>query len=352
MYRSHLSAAALAVLVAVPAHAQTAAPSTVTVYGLFDAVVRRANNVSATDHGATVHTVEDGLITGTRLGFRGNEDLGAGWRASFVMESGFDPSNGTSLQGTTTADYGQAQANPRFWGREVNVSLNSPWAGITLGRQYTTAHQIAARFQPLGNPNNTALSLYSSHHIARQDNVVRLGSKFGDVELMATHTLGEVSGSSANGSWSVGGVYATPNYAAGAYVQEMKNLAGTEERRIYGLGGNYRINSIVALYAGAMMRTAKVSLQENKVWSLGANFEVADPVTVSVQYFNDKQTGSAALEGSRKVAWVQASYRFSKRTDVYAAVDQNKIAGGYALPTFMAAKGSQTAFNVGLRTRF
>lgn len=132
------------------------------------------------------------------------------------MESGFDPSNGTSLQGTAaTADYGQAQANPRFWGREVNVTLASPWAGVTFGRQYTTAHQIAGRFQPLGNPNNAALSIFSSHHVARQDNVARLNSKFGDVEVMATHTFGEVSGSSANGAWSLGGVYAKPTYAFG-----------------------------------------------------------------------------------------------------------------------------------------
>ena len=359
MHRSHLSAAPALALAAAftaaiaPAQAQTAAaPSSVTVYGLFDATVRRANNVVASDHGATITSMEDGIITGTRLGFRGNEDLGAGWRASFVMESGFDPSSGNSLQGTATADYGQTQANPRFWGREVNVSLTSPWAGVTLGRQYTTAHQIASRFQPLGNPNNTAFSLFSSHHIARQDNVVRLGSKLGGVELMATHTLGEVSNSSANGSWSLGGVYASSGWAAGAYVQEMKNLAGTEERRIIGLGGNYRINAILALYAGYMERSAKVSVQENKAWGLGANIEVAEPVTLSLQYFDDKQTGSAALEGSRKVAWVQANYRFSKRTDVYAAVDQNKVAGGFALPSFMAAKGSQTAFNVGLRTRF
>ena len=355
MHRSHLSAslaAAFAVFTAVPAHAQTAPASSVTVYGLFDAVVRRANNVVATDRGATITSMEDGLITGTRLGFRGNEALGAGWRASFVMESGFDPSNGTSLQGTATADYGQAQANPRFWGREVNVSLASPWAGVTLGRQYTTAHQIAARFQPQGNPNNTALSVYSSHHIARQDNVARVGSKLGDFEVMASHTFGEVSDSSANGSWSLGSVYAKPDYAVGAYVQEMKNLAGTEERRIIGLGGNYRINPILALYGGYMERSSKVSPQENKVWGLGANIELAQPVTLSLQYFDDKQTGSAALDGSRKVAWVSANYKFSRRTDVYVTVDQNKVEGGYTRPAFMAALGTQTVFNVGLRTRF
>lgn len=358
MIRSQLPAAltaALAAFAAVPAHAQTAAPtptSTVTVYGLVDAVVRHADNVVASDRGATITRMEDGLVTGTRLGFRGSEDLGGGWRAAFVMESGFDPSTGSSLQGTATADYGQAQANPRFWGREVNVTLASPWAGITLGRQYTTAHQIAGRFQPLGNPNNTALSIYSSHHIARQDNVARLAGKLGGVELMATHTFGEVSDSSANGSWSLGGVYTKPSFAFGAYVQEMKNLAGTEERRIVGLGGNVRLHPMLALYSGVMQRTSKVSPQENLVWGLGANIEVAPPVTLSLQYFDDRQTGSAALDGSRKVAWVSASYRFSRRTDVYATVDHNEVSGGYTRPAFMAALGTQTVFSVGLRTRF
>lgn len=360
MTRSQLPAAltaAMAAIATVPAHAQTLAPalaptSTVTVYGLFDAAVRRANNVVAGDHAVTLTSMEDGLITGTRLGFRGTEDLGDGWRAGFVMESGFDPSNGNSLQATTTADYGQEAANPRFWGREANVTLRSPWAGITLGRQYTTAHQIAGRFQPLGNPNNTALSVFSSHHIARQDNVARLDSKFGDVELMATHTLGEISNASANGAWSFGGVYARPGFAVGAYAQEMKNRAGTEERRIIGLGGNVHVTPIVALYTGYMERSSKLSPQENKVWALGANIEVAQPVTLSLEYFDDKQTGSAALDGSRKVAWVSANYRFSRRTDVYVAVDHNKVEGGYTRPAFMAALGSQTAFSMGLRTRF
>lgn len=366
MYRLHLAtavAAASTTFFAAPALAQatptaatpapaSAATSSVTVYGLFDAVVRRANNVVASDHGATITSMEDGLITGTRLGFRGNEDLGGGWRAAFVMESGFDPSTGTSLQGTPTADYGQEQASPRFWGREVNVSLRSPWAGVTLGRQYTTAHQIAARFQPQGNPNNTALSVFSSHHVARQDNVLRLDSKLGNVELMASHTLGEQSDSSANGSWSAGGVYATPTYAFGAYVQELKNRAGTEERRVLGLGGNYRVLPMLALYAGYMQRSAKVSPQENKVWAFGANFDVTPAVTLSAEVFDDEQTGSAALEGSRQVAWVTANYKFSRRTDVYVLVDRNKVEGGYTKPAFMAALGTQTVFNVGLRHRF
>lgn len=341
---------------AMPAQAQSsnapaATSSGVVIYGLIDAVVRRATNVSASGDG--VWTMEDGIFTGSRFGFRGTEDLGNGMRAVFTMESGFDPSSGGSLQGTATADYGQEAVNPRFWGREVHLGLRNEWGGITLGRQYTIAHQIAARFQPLGNPNNTALSVFSSHHIARQDNVLKLDGKLGDVELQASRTFGEqAASSSANSSSAIGVGYTKGDVSLGAYVQQMDNRAGTETRKIAGLGGNYKLNAMFTLFAGWMQRSAELSPQENKVWALGANIELSPATTLSLEYFDDKQSGSAALAGSRKVAWISANYRFSRRTDVYVELDRNKVDGGYAKPAFLGTLGSQTAAGLGLRHRF
>jgi predicted porin len=327
-----------------------ASTSNVTIYGLFDATLRHASNAGA---GAqSLNTMEDGLITGTRLGFRGSEDLGDGLRALFSLEAGFDPGTGLSLQGTPTADYGQVASTTRFWGRESYVGLSGRLGSFTLGRQYTTAHQIASRFQPLGNPNNAALSVFSSHHIARQDNMLRVQTKLGDVDLQATHTFGEQPGSSANGSWAAGAVYAKGPLALGAYVQRMRNLAGTETRKIVGLGGNYRFNTWFTLFTGWMQRSAEASPQENKVLAIGANFDITDFTTLSVEVFDDKQSGSAALNGSRKVVWVSANYRLSKRTELYAALDQNRVDGGYAKPAFMNTLGKQNAVSAGLRHRF
>ena len=87
-----------------PTLAAAQAGSGVTVYGLFDAATRSADNAGS---GGRLTTMEDGIITGSRLGLRGREDLGSGWAAQFTIESGFDPSTGTSLQATTAADFGQ-----------------------------------------------------------------------------------------------------------------------------------------------------------------------------------------------------------------------------------------------------
>lgn len=337
-------------LAALPA-ALAQASSTVTIYGLFDAAVRHASNAGANQ--ASLRTMEDGIITGSRLGFRGREDLGDGLAAVFTLESGFDPSAGTSLQGTPVADFGQVTAPTRFWGREVHVGLRGAWGGITLGRQYTVAHSLAARFQPLGNPNSTAHSLFSSHHIARQDNQIRLDGKFAGVELLASTTFGEQSGSSrANGAWALGAGYTAGPLSLGAYAQTMKNLAGSETRRIVGAGGNYRVNDTVTLFGGAMRRSNATSVQENRAWTLGANVQATPLLLLSAAHYRDNQTGGPTLDGSRTVSWLNASYRFSLRTDVYGVLDTNRVAGGYAKPAFMGSKGRQNGVALGLRHRF
>jgi predicted porin len=340
----------LASLAAANAAAQGAG-SSVTIYGLVDAAVRHASNTNAARDKRW--TMEDGIFTGTRLGLRGREDLGGSWAAQFTIESGFDPSTGTSLQGTATADFGNVAANPRFWGREAHVSLRAPFGALQVGRQYTLAHTLAARFQPLGNPNSTAHSLFSSHHVPRQDNMMRLDTKVAGIDFSATHTFGEQASGDANGAWAAGAGYTGKGFALAAYVQQMENLAGSERRRVVGAGGNWRINTTVALYGGVMQRTSRVSPQENLAWTLGANVELGKDVTLSLAHFDDEQSGSAALNGSRTVSWITASYRFSRRTDVYAVIDVNKIEGGYARPAFIGATpGTQTGAAAGLRHRF
>ena len=321
----------------------------VTVYGLFDAVVRYASNASA--NRGSMKTMEDGVFTGSRLGFRGREDLGGGLTARFTLESGFDPGTGTSLQGTATADYGQVAAPTRFWGREIHVGLRGGWGGVTLGRQYTVAHSISGRFHPQ-QTNSGVHSVFGSHHIVRQDNMVRLDSKVAGVDLTATYTLGEQVASSANSAWALGAGYTAGALSLGAYAQQMKSLAGTETRKIIGAGGNFKFNNTFALFGGVMQRTAAVSPQENLVWTLGANIELSPSVTLSLAHFDDQQSGSAALDGSRTVSWVSASYRFSRRTDVYAVIDTNRVLGGYTKPAFMGTKGTQTGASAGLRHRF
>jgi predicted porin len=322
----------------------------VVVYGLFDATVRHVNNATADRASRT--TMEDGIFTGSRLGVRGRENLGGGMAAVFTIESGFDPSAGTSRQGTPTADYGQVQASQRFWGRQAHLGLRGAGWGVTAGRQYTLAHAIAGHFQPLGNPNNQALAIFSSHHVARQDNMLRVDGKLAGVDLAASRTFGEVDGSHGSDAWAVSAGYGAGPFWLGGYVQNLNNLADTETRRIVGLGGNYKVLPRLTLYGGAMRRTNATSPQVNKVFTLGAKFDVTPTLTLSAAHLADDQGGSAILEGSRKVSYLTANYRFSRRTGVYAVLDHNDVRGGYAKPAFMGTQGKQNGLSVGLNHSF
>lgn len=347
-----LAAACLAAVTAPTATwAQTAPAPSVTVYGLFDAATRRSSNADAS--GSHRLSMEDGIMTGSRLGFRGREDLGGGLSANFTLEAGFDPSTGTSLQGSPTADFGQVATATRFFGREVHVGLRNRWGGISLGRNYTVAHALAGRFQPQGNPNSLAHSLFSSHHIARQDNLLRADARIGKFELLAGVTFGEQPGSSsANSAWGLGVGYADGPLSLAAYAQQLRNLSGVEERRIVGFGGNYRFSPAFTLFGGYMQRSNRVSVQENKAWTLGANMSLGKSMVLSAAHFSDRQSGSTALSGQREVTWATLTYSFSRRSDVYAFVDRNRVDGGYARPAFMGRLGTQTGVGFGVRTRF
>ncbi|MEK6346000.1 MAG: porin [Burkholderia sp.] len=110
-----LSVAALLVLAA-DAHAQ----SSVTLYGIVEDGLVYTNNQKG---GANLQATT-GATNTSRIGFRGTEDLGGGYRAVFTLENGFDDSTGKLGQGGL------------MFGRTASVGIASPYGTITAGRQY------------------------------------------------------------------------------------------------------------------------------------------------------------------------------------------------------------------------
>jgi predicted porin len=67
------------------------AQSNVTVYGLIDTAIRYSTHEGADGSGKA--QLSDGVLTGSRLGFRGAEALGGGYKAEFVLETGYSPAS-------------------------------------------------------------------------------------------------------------------------------------------------------------------------------------------------------------------------------------------------------------------
>jgi predicted porin len=108
----------LAALCAGPAMAQ----SSVELYGIADIGLDYVNN----QNGGANRYLRSGNVSGSRIGFRGSEDLGGGTRAVYVLESGF------------SLDTGELSSAGTLFSRQAYAGLSDTRAGtLTAGRQYT-----------------------------------------------------------------------------------------------------------------------------------------------------------------------------------------------------------------------
>jgi len=116
------------------------AQSSVTIYGSLDLAVTKGNGGTASNNGGngTSKAWIEKQSNGSRLGFRGNEDIGGGLSAQFQIEHRFTPDDGVA-------------ANP-FWAGRSYVQLSSSTLGrVYLGREYTPAFWPEVKSDPFGN---------------------------------------------------------------------------------------------------------------------------------------------------------------------------------------------------------
>ena len=183
--------AAAATAAATPALAQ----SSVTIYGIIDQGVTKTNG--GTTPGALlpgratpdVWTVKAGNTS--RLGFRGQEDLGDDAYARFQIEHRF------------AADTGAASNASVFWlGRSVVALGSKRWGEVYAGREYSAAYWVALNADPtywsyvsqLGSPytyaNYTAVGVEASN-IRWANSVGYKSPEWGGVTFELASALGE-----------------------------------------------------------------------------------------------------------------------------------------------------------------
>jgi len=144
-------------LAAVGAFAGAAqAQSSVTVYGILD-VGYTGGTARASGTGVTggtlkenVSRISNSMESGSRIGFRGNEDLGGGTSAQFVIEFGLQPAGnaGSNSNGTNTTTAGSPNASSNTWAPNVRqqfVGLSQKGMGqVRIGIQNTLYWEQAA----------------------------------------------------------------------------------------------------------------------------------------------------------------------------------------------------------------
>ena len=150
MKKSLVALAALAVSGAAMAQA--------TIYGRTDIGYGvKATQMGTGGTGVKQLGIQDGGNAGSRIGFRGTEDLGGGMKAHFVTEQGISPTNGAlfgvrsgaagiQYDGYAAAsgnDPGSAGAYTQGTNRQTYLGLEGGFGTIRVGYQYTTLYEIS-----------------------------------------------------------------------------------------------------------------------------------------------------------------------------------------------------------------
>ncbi|PXW25714.1 porin [Paraburkholderia caballeronis] len=179
------------------AHAQ----SSVTLYGVVDAGLTFNSNAK----GEKQYAMTSGNASGSRWGFRGNEDLGGGLSTFFRLEGGFSTTNGTIGQGGT------------LFGRGAYVGLASKTYGaVSAGRQATIQYDFISPYPSGGTWAASGIG-YGTHlgDLDGLDNFNRINSSLKYVspslhglQFGADYSFGGVPGQfSQKQTWGLGAQY-------------------------------------------------------------------------------------------------------------------------------------------------
>jgi predicted porin len=248
------------------AHAQQSGSSSadngVTLYGILDVGVTAIDGYGD----KTRRFVSSGTQLGSRLGLRGSEDLGDGWRAIFTLEHQLYADTGSqnqqspisgnaiparALVGVPNTVRSQlepalgaslaASLNNKFWHRQSWVGLVTPAGAVIAGRQYSPTFATFGRFDPhqAGNIGNAFATLTVPTGLeVRIDNSLQYVAEMNGFRFNAMMAAGE--GEVGPGRfWGVGAGYATGGFDVGVAHQRRKTSEGLDSLENTIVGASY-----------------------------------------------------------------------------------------------------------------
>ncbi|MBB5608551.1 MULTISPECIES: porin [unclassified Janthinobacterium] len=356
------------------AQAQEQGSSSVQMYGLLSAGIGYTSDEGG--HALT-HAIS-GSNQNPRIGFRGQEDLGDGLKALFVLENGFNVMTGTSAQ------------SGRLFGRQSYVGLSSSDKGtLTLGRQYEAVKDylgpvvIASNGVHIGDNDNgynnlrvqnaikyvsptirnlsfTGLYGYSENAENSSQNraySVGTGYKVDDFSWALAYTKFDYPNNPAAPDGALGNDYASPLLIFNKSA--LKGAAGVRSQAIAGTGGFYNVGrtKFGLLYTNVRYHYLDQSSLTLQNVDLNMNHKLTEALNLGASYFFT--TGKYdVINKSPKWHQVnfQADYFLSKRTDVAVTWSYQKAAGDATFARvfgFGASQGkTQSVLIVGMRHYF
>ncbi|MDB5761612.1 MAG: porin [Herminiimonas sp.] len=311
------------------------AQSSVTIYGVTDVGY-------VLDQGGpqgSVSKLTSGIGYGSRLGFKGVEDLGGGLSAKFVLEAGFNVDNGSSAQGGI------------FFGRQSFVGLSGSAGSVTVGRQYTPYYLAMVAADPFITGYAGAATNLMSNGGGRVNNAIlyvtpTIAGFTGEFE----YALGEVAGNNAASRVFDSAI----GYANGPFALKYSYHNANDANAIDGqknslLFGTYDFGFVKAHLAYAHNKGTSTINSDDVMAGVTVPFG-QHKILASVVFKNDKT--SQNRDASQFAAGYV--YAMSKRTELYTAYGyiNNKNGATYTVGNGGELGTGNRAINLGLRHFF
>ena len=377
------------------------AQSSVTVYGLLDGGFQQTkiehNNTQINKQNSIAIASNNGSgnLSGSRLGFRGIEDIGGGNTVGFVLESGINYINQTLATTTAThidqtaASNGIASTGTALFGavRQGYLSINNKQFGsLRVGTQDSLAKGIEM-FDPQAAANLVgAANLYQQGLVTRYAQAFTyLAPNIGGLNLAIQTTLdgtptSEGSTTAANvvpatnRSTSIRAIFNQGPISAGA-VYEKRSTFGVSatttngmtpvaitgisatvvpEINHYGVGASYDLKvvkpSVYYFNTKAVNPSATASAGKNTGTLIGLSAPFDTATTATVSYTMGKSDNSAGtIAYDTKGVQAVVTHNLSKRSTIYGGYGMQNWNTKYATT---ALDVKYTGMTIGMRHTF
>lgn len=335
------------------------AQSSVTIYGLVDLGVGKGNGGSVKTAGLDPKEGKawtEKASNASRLGFRGNEDLGGGLSAQFQIEHRFN------------ADEGVVNSKDFFWAGRTYVQLTSATAGsIYLGREYSPAFFVQSAVDPFGNngvgqfgtalswagytsPSNAGGTVVTPSGASRSSNAVGYKSpNMNGFSAIVAVGLGEAvvpRTTALSIDYKAGPIYAGFGYEK----QSGMASAATNNDSLWNFGATYDLGTVKP---GFYYASAKVSggTLTNKVFEFTASAPIGGG-TLKAGYARESFGAVApATKGKLSKFGLGYDYPLSKRTNLYADLGTARQ-GDDVSGTTVTSRTNHTQYHVGVTHKF
>ncbi len=378
----------LAAVAVLGAFAGSALAADVTLYGVVDTgfmyshtdLDRADKGYDATDS----FSMESGMGSGSRVGFKGTEDLGNGLTVGFVLENGFTSDDGAEkgvffdresalfVQGgfgkVAFGRIGSINQGTSSWGKVGMINaFGTSWKNSSLSAFFAT-DTVRDNMIAYQSPNFAGFTVYAQYGMGANDNenestsdrYYALGVTYGNGPVNAILSVDSINYQSYDADATKHGLDVddslTVTFGGNYDFEVAKIYAGVQyfdEVDAKFLDGNYFDDTASTTNAGVL----KDKKMKGYALTLSADAPLAGGKAMfGVGYYDAEAADSVAKANDFDLTrWVVSAgydYNLSKRTDVYAVANymqdkyEAKAAGSKEV------KPDSYALMVGLRHKF